>query len=120
MTDYPRPWRIDRQGDYCTVTAANGTNVPMLTDVELGWTDTSTGPYVDPDKEHAELESILRAVNAHDDLVKIKNAHINLLIALASEIENQGRRNNGVRLSMIGRLVGAAKKAVFAKDGVAP
>lgn len=64
-TLYPRPWTIERVSNYATVRDATKQPIPMLSDIELGWTDTSTGPYHDPDSEYEELESIVVAVNAY-------------------------------------------------------
>lgn len=65
MSDSPTPWRIEEKNGYATVYDAEGQVVPLLTDLELGWTDTDTGNYVDPQGDYAVLEKIVHAVNCH-------------------------------------------------------
>ena len=44
MKVQPRPWTLEREGDYATIHDANGQIVGPLVDLGLGWTDTSTSP----------------------------------------------------------------------------
>lgn len=36
---------------------------PLLEDIELGWTDTSTGNYVDPNHEFNRWQTLVDAAN---------------------------------------------------------
>lgn len=66
LTEYPLPWTVepDQQAHgYATVRAANGAAVPFLIDIELGWTDTSTGAYYDPAMAYDDLCKIIAEVN---------------------------------------------------------
>jgi hypothetical protein len=61
---HPTPWRIERRGNDATVYDAAGEPVSLLTDMPLGWTDTSTGSYHDPEADYEIVERIVVAVNA--------------------------------------------------------
>jgi hypothetical protein len=66
----PTPWTLERDRTYATIKDANGDVIPMFTDIELGWTDTTTGPYASPEDDLALLEHIVLAANLHDDMVQ--------------------------------------------------
>ncbi len=67
----PTPWRIKYEANgFATVYDANNNIVPELTDVELGWTDTSVGNYHSPEQAAERLEKIVRAMNAINPRVK--------------------------------------------------
>ena len=61
----PTPWVIERKGDYATVFDSAGKVVPLLTELDLGWTDTETGNYIDPQGDYDILERIVKAVNSY-------------------------------------------------------
>lgn len=65
LASCPRPWRLsfDEVNDEATVLDASGTAVPVLTDIPLGWTDTTTGNYHSPETDVAILQAIVEAVN---------------------------------------------------------
>lgn len=93
----PLPWTVtrDSKGGYATVTDAAGQGVIGLVDVELGWTDTATGPYVDPDQCYAELEAIVRVVNGTPALIAAAKGAADALDRInigASDIIRQIRR----------------------------
>ena len=60
------PWSIEVKNAYATVYDSKDNPIPFLADIELGWTDTETGPYVDPEGEFALLQFIVDAVNVKD------------------------------------------------------
>ena len=63
-------WKVEIKGNTATVLDEHGSFVGPLVDLELGWTDTQTGNYVDPDAEAAILHQIVREHNAHAALVE--------------------------------------------------
>lgn len=69
------PWRIERDpkhAEYATVYDATGSCVPILTDIQLGWTDKTTAPYADPEKDYALLESVVSTVNSGPMLLEFR------------------------------------------------
>lgn len=64
MSTSPKPWRVVATPGYATVVDSSGNQVDLLTDLELGWTDTATGAYHDPAKSLEMLEHIVSCVNA--------------------------------------------------------
>lgn len=65
----PTPWTLRISGGpTATVIDANGEMVLPLGEIECGWTDTSTGSYVDPEPEVMVMERIVKCVNACEGL----------------------------------------------------
>lgn len=67
MTDLrlpPLPWRLERTKNTATVYDARNQPVIGMCDIELGWTDTATGPYVDPEGCWEEISAIVETMNA--------------------------------------------------------
>lgn len=61
---YPLPWKIEREGNTASVRDATGILIPILTDIDLGWQDADTAPYVAPEQDFKLLKDIVDAVNA--------------------------------------------------------
>jgi hypothetical protein len=64
----PTPWTIEIDGSYATVFDANKERHPELMDIELGWTDRTTGNYHSPEEAAGRLYEIVDAVNNHERL----------------------------------------------------
>ena len=64
MSTTPRPWRLHIEAGCATIFDANNNVVGPIGDLELGWTDSETGIYHDPDDDVTPLKLIVRAVNA--------------------------------------------------------
>lgn len=58
------PVRLEVSHGYATVYDASNCPVAGLCDVELGWTDTQTGPYVSPEGCADQIRRIVACVNA--------------------------------------------------------
>jgi len=57
------PWKVEIVNGYATVLDCLGDPVPELTDIELGWTDTTTGNYHSPEEALERIEFIIEMVN---------------------------------------------------------
>lgn len=90
-------WKVEIKNGYGTIVDENGSFVGPLVDLELGWTDTNTGNYVDPDAEAAILHQIVREHNQaiedaehpervidkyFEDYSKLKRAHATMVACL--------------------------------------
>ena len=60
----PEPWTLEEKSGFATAYDANHNMVPELTDIELGWTDTTTGIYYSPEEAFERLSRIIACVNA--------------------------------------------------------
>jgi hypothetical protein len=61
----PGNLRLEVKGGHATVFDQDGQVIPELCDIELGWTDTSTGPYVDPAKRAEFLAELVKRWNGY-------------------------------------------------------
>jgi len=66
----PLPWKLEIKNGSATIIDGNGDISTPLTDIELGWTDTSTGNYSSPDIDAEILQRIVRAVNNVEQLAE--------------------------------------------------
>lgn len=57
------PFKLDIRMGYATVYDGNDEYIPELVDIELGWTDTSTGIYVSPAEAEGRLQDIVDLMN---------------------------------------------------------
>ena len=104
----PTPWVIERKGDYATVFDSAGKVVPLLTELDLGWTDTETGNYIDPQGDYDILERIVKAVNSYAS----NQATIRELVeALAERVLVPEPRNSVVEESVVREIVPRLKQA---------
>ena len=81
----PTPWMVEIDDD-ATVYDANNQIIPILTDIPLGWIDTQTGNYRDPELDVDIILNIIRAVNSHDELVDALKKMISYSSYLLSEL----------------------------------
>ena len=63
------PWKVEIVSGYATVLDCLGDPVPELTDIELGWTDTTTGNYHSPEEALERIEFIVKRINSWADLL---------------------------------------------------
>lgn len=64
------PLRLEVDKSCATIYDARGVLIPEIVDIELGWTDTSTGNYSSSEEAKERLEFIVTACNSHDELVE--------------------------------------------------
>jgi hypothetical protein len=81
----PLPWRLEVKNGTATIYDARGWVTPIV-DMELGWTDTSTGNYHDPDTDASFYQFIIKAVNAYPHAQRLAEA----LKELAQLCDNDG------------------------------
>lgn len=97
------PWRIEFEpSGYATVYDSENNIVSLLTDLELGWTDTQTGNYHSPDADADHLKRIVKACNAHYELLEA----LEEITGIIEELEP--RYNNADRISDIESIARAA------------
>ena len=63
MKHAPEPWTLEIKGQTATIYDATGNVIGILADIELGWTDSSTGHYHNPEDDVGLLKLILACVN---------------------------------------------------------
>lgn len=89
MSHEKLPWGID-DGILSSVCDADGDLVaPFLTEIEMGWTDTSTGNYRCPETDFAILKRIVCCVNACSTL-KDPEKELSELVESARELVERG------------------------------
>ena len=67
MSTTPRPWRLHIEAGCATIFDAKDNVVGPIGDLELGWTDSETGIYHDPEDDVPPLKLIVYAVNTLDE-----------------------------------------------------
>ena len=67
MSTTPRPWRLHIEAGCATIFDAKDNVVGPIGDLELGWSDSETGIYHDPEDDVPPLKLIVYAVNTLDE-----------------------------------------------------
>ena len=64
---YISPFKLEVVNSYGTILDAVDSPT-LIQDIELGWTDTSTGAYVDPEEDAQFLQRIVDSLNSSPSL----------------------------------------------------
>jgi len=70
LTDLKGPFTMKCKDNHASIMDGNGYWIPELTDIELGWTDTETGPYNSPEEAFGRMLYILDALNFYHNNAK--------------------------------------------------